>query len=763
MLLFSSNSFTVNGITVFPDHIDPNQFWYLPGPVTLESEPGSAEPQFLLITYAPDVAAAGIQGTGFLNVTVCLALSQQNKVAIMGQIQNIFPAANNPLLSPVSFDSGTVQIVALDMQGGGGTTLAAGSVASNQAVDGILGASDPELFGNNDALFALTLSEEGATILEKAFQDGMTPVGAIYNMQFTGIQPALDVKITADLSRVYTSFSVDLSAKAYFATADIDATFENLKQTGAIKIDIVNMLAGTAGVDQQNQALNLFKDQILSQWFTPSLSPTTEAAADASNLKPAFGAGGGAAPATSTTTTTTAGRPAGGTGSNMTSAAPSSSSMAAPAANKGSSTMTSAAPAAGAPSSGAAPAAAPAASGSSGGAAKPASGTTTTTAPPAGGAAANPVGALLGSAAGASQAASPFGVALKLKYVSQTEQKTVEYDYNQMQAVQRTYAPQGYFGLLLQGIDQSKHFLQVDGTDPFFNQFAVTVNPPEDFTGIGLLEADVALQYGNPAATVPVKTGNFTFTPSTNTTQTWNVFQGLIQQTQFSYTANYKFDPESGWVGEKTAYALPAVTTENRVLNMDPYDFLGFLKVSVSADRLDPNLVDRIEVPLQYTAASGWQTSTTIIVRAGSAPQFWMLRLTDKTVNSYTYSTNCYLKSGTLISTPAAASTASAIIVNDPFVAGVDLTLQPAFSAAAYSQAIVEISYQDTANNYSFQTTVQIAAGAPTPPAVHISFINPALTSYQYRLTFITVANQQQQGAYITATDPLVLVGPPGS
>ena len=84
MLLFSSNSFTVNGITVFPDHADPNQFWYLPGPVGLETMAGSTEPQFLLIMYAPDVASAGIQGVGFLNVTLCLTLSPDNQEAIVG-------------------------------------------------------------------------------------------------------------------------------------------------------------------------------------------------------------------------------------------------------------------------------------------------------------------------------------------------------------------------------------------------------------------------------------------------------------------------------------------------------------------------------------------------------------------------------------------------------------------------------------------------------------------------------------------------------
>jgi hypothetical protein len=772
MLLFSSNSFTVNGITVFPDHADPNQFWYLPGPVGLETMAGSTEPQFLLIMYAPDVASAGIQGVGFLNVTLCLTLSPDNQEAIVGQIRSQFPNVANPLLSPVSFDQGTVQIVALNLQGSGGTTAAGGG--AGQAVEGILGASNPDLFGNNDALFAMTLSEEGATILEQAFQDGMTPVGAIYNMQFTGVQPALDVKITADLKRVYQSFSVDLTVQ-YYVQAGIDATFEKLRQDGSIVIDVVNLTTDAAGADRENWALNLFKDQIMAQWFQPSLSPTTEQAADAQSLNlSSTGAGATTKPTTPTTPPTQPAKTApamgsGGSPSGGTTPTQGASQPAAGMSSAGASGGASVASGVAAVASGVSTVASGVAALASGGATtpKPAASpstppTSTTSTPsttPAGGSG-TPFKALPGTAAAASQAASPFGASLKLKFVSQDELKTVEYEFNQMSAVQRTYSPQGYFGLLLQGIDQSKHFLKVDGTDPFFNQFAVTINPPRDFTGIGLLVAHVALDYGDPSNAAGVKHGEFSFDPTTKTAQTWDVFEGLIQTTQFNYTADYKFDPESGWVGEMTDYTLPTVTTENRVLNLDPYDFLGFLQVSVSADRINATLVDRIEVPLQYQAASGWQTSTIIIVRPGNAPQFWKLRLADKDARTYTYSTNCYLKSGTLISTPQATSTASAIIVSDPFVGAINLTLQPAFDPTAYSVAIVELSYQDTANNYSFQTTVQIPSGTTTPPTLSIALINPTLNSYQYRLTFVTTANQQQQGSYITATDPLLVVTP---
>jgi hypothetical protein len=730
MLLFSSGTFTVDGITVFPDHADPNQFWYLPGPVGLESEADSTEPQFLLIMYAPDVANAGIQGAGFLNVTLALKVSDDAQSKIVGQIRSQYPNVSEPHLAPVPFDEGTVQIVALNLQGSGGVTAAAGAQA---AVTGVLGASNPELFGNNDALFALTLSEEGATILEQAFQDGMTPVGGIYDLKFTGVLPALDVKISADMKRAYNSFSVDFGASAYIASAGIDATFETLRQDGVINVQVVS-LSNDASTQQQEQwALNLFKDQIMSTWFAPSLSPTTEAAADASSV---------AIPSTTASHSTTssssaAAHPTMGGTQSSTAANATHTTMGGTAS---SSTPGTASSSSASGASGSSHPAAPHPASSS--AARPA-------------AAANPIAAAAGTAAAASSAASPFGVSLRLKYVSQDELKTVEIEFNEMSAVQRTYAPQGYFGLLLAGIDQSKHFLKVDGTDPFFNQFAVTINPPRDFSGIGLSSAHVALDYG--ATTANPKHGEFVFDALHQTQQVWSVFQGLIQQTSYTYTADYSFDPESGWQGEQLEYTLPVVTTENRLLTLDPYDFLGFLALSISPGRIDPTAVDRIEVAVQYAAASGWQASQTFIVRAGSALQVWKLRLADKDARTYSFTSNCYLTDGTLIAGQSTTSTAGAIVVSDPFAGALQLTFQPAYDPTAIKLAIVEFQYQDTPNGYSVQKTINILPNQPY--ALRVPLIDRTQTSYQYRITLLSTTNQQTQGAYITSSDPLVVVG----
>jgi hypothetical protein len=744
MLLFSSGTFTTGGITVFPDHADPNQFWYLPGPVTLARMPDSDEPQFLLIMYAPDVTAGGIKGVGFLNLTLALRLSDDTQERIIGQIRTQFPDVSEPRLAPVPFDEGTVQVVALDLQGSGGTAAAAAPPGTFEAVEHILGAVTPELFGDNDALFALTLSEDGASILEQAFEDGMAPVGGIYNLKFTGVRPALDVKITADLKRVYDSFSVGLTAEVYWVSAGIDATFEKLRQDGVIKVEVVNLTTDAANSEKEQWALSLFKDQILAQWFQPTLSPTTATAASVPQPTiptPSRTTGGITGGSTSTTTggmlAPSGNKPAGALQpSSPTIKPPSSSSSSSPA-------ITTPKPATPTSTPSKTPPATP----------------PPTPAPPAQPPtvpAPNPVAA--GTAAGASSAASPFGVALRLKYVSQDELKTVSIEYNRMDAVQRVYSPQGYFGLMLDKIDMSKHFLKVDGTDPFFSKFVVTVNPPKDFAGIGLLSAHVAIDYGDPSDPDRLKHGEFIFDPTHQTPQVWEVYEGLIQQTQFRYTVDYKFDPESGWQGEQTAYTLPTETTENRVLNLDPYDFLGFPQISVSVGKIDSTLVDRIEVALQYTAKSGWQTAATIIVRPDSKQQVWKLRLADKTDRSYTYSTTCYLKDGTSFSGGPTTSTASAIITSDPFVDALDLIVQPAFDSARTKLAIVEIAYRDDASNYSFQTNFEMPGSATTSTKVQIPLLNRTQNQYQYRITLIDNADQKIQGGYVTAQDPLVLV-----
>ena len=91
-------------------------------------------------------------------------------------------------------------------------------------------------------------------------------------------------------------------------------------------------------------------------------------------------------------------------------------------------------------------------------------------------------------------------VSFKLKFVHQDERKSIRLIYDRKQAVRRSYAPQGFIGLLLDQLpDKSKHFTLVDLRDLFFEKLHVDVNTPADFARIGLFSTDVAIDYGDPA------------------------------------------------------------------------------------------------------------------------------------------------------------------------------------------------------------------------------------------------------------------------
>ena len=270
LLLNSPRTLVVDNITVFPDHADENQFWVLPGPVQLARRASDQRAQFTFIKYKPAAVEAGVKGGGFLMFEVNLHLDPATERRILNRLSALAP---QPRLSLVQFDEGTVQCIALNLQGSGGTEAAPAPAGAFRAVEKILGATVPSLQGDNSAAFSLTLDQEGAIILEQAFTQGTTPIGVIYDLKFTGIRPALEVTITADMERVFQQFSASLTGQIYWLRATIEAALEKLVQDQVIQIKVINFTTEGDRKDKEKWALDFFKDHLLTQWFTPTLNP----------------------------------------------------------------------------------------------------------------------------------------------------------------------------------------------------------------------------------------------------------------------------------------------------------------------------------------------------------------------------------------------------------------------------------------------------------------------------------------------------------
>ena len=91
MLQFGSKTFEVDGVTVFADHDDQNQFWYLASEVALGQRRSDGRPAITFIKYKPAAVAAGVKGGGFLTFETTVPLPAATHAKIMGRLSAIVP------------------------------------------------------------------------------------------------------------------------------------------------------------------------------------------------------------------------------------------------------------------------------------------------------------------------------------------------------------------------------------------------------------------------------------------------------------------------------------------------------------------------------------------------------------------------------------------------------------------------------------------------------------------------------------------------
>lgn len=742
MLLLGSRTVTVDGITVFSDHADPNQFWYLPGPVQLARREGRAVLTF--IKYKPAAVAGGAKGGGFLIFEVNLRLDPGLERRILSKLRSVAPG--QPKLAVVPFDEGTVQCVALNVQGAGGTVAQPAGPGSFSAVERILGASVPSLHGDNNAAFSLTLSQEGATILEKAFEQGTEPVGVIYDLKFTGMRPALSVEITANLERVYNQLSAGLEAQVYFIRAGIDAAFEKLVQDGAIKIRVLDFTGEDDEKEKERWALDFFKENLLRQWFEPTLTPGQVAGGGVQpDLDSVLRRGNELRPPTppapprpgppETPTPTPPARPPtqdtgqGGAPGGLNPRPPASP----PAAGAGPTDGT------GFPTASDMPPP-PAAVGVS--------------VPPSRAAS---LPASLTSAPGG--AGSPALVSFKLRFVRQEERKQITVRYDRSEATQRTYAPQGFFGLLVADLDRRDHFVSVDLDDPFFRVFTIAVEAPIDFGRIGLTSAQVSVDYGDPADPANLKHGDFLFDATRHDAQKFEVFMNEKLDTSYQYTVQYHFDPVSGWGGSRFSYDFAEQRTEDRTLLLNPFGDLGFLDVSIQPSRVDWGVVDSIDVELRHSRRDETTLEDTLTLTQASSPRTWKVRLDDPAVREYSYRCVHHLKDGTIRETGPVLTRAALVPVDDPFPRAIEMEFLPLFESSKVRKVYIDIEYDDfEKNKYKRAERLEIAGDATDSARLNLAQVDPELRTYRYRFTFIGTDNSLKRGPWVSTTETLIPV-----
>lgn len=733
--------FTANRVTVFGDHEDKDQFYYLPEVVRISTD-SQGKPAFTLLKYMRDITdnpafREGQQlGGGFVIFTVDLALDDDTRTEILRQARRT--GSSRPRLVTAPFHEGEVRLVGLD--------------ANDEPVEGqvrfvekVHGVTKPSFFGDLRATFSARLSQEAVELLEKAYEKGGQPFGVVYDLKFLGLRPAIDVTVKADLSRVYNYFNARLAAQYMMLRAEIEAGLQKLEEERAYEI-VVNTFSDDAETRElRNEAVRFFREDLVRDFFQPSLPlPREESGNLLSGLSEMLRlpqmsgrtmsqASGGQQPAAAAPTPVAQAVGAPPTPPPTMTGGPTSETSA--AAIRASRETPALAPSA--------PRSAP---------------------PPATPSAAAAQGAPQQSGGGGGNLLESMAVGLKLKFVHQEELRKLNARWRESSAVERTHAPNGTFGLILRGLKRSEHFIAVDLDSTFFQRIKVDVESPTPFEAVGLKQIKAHLEYGDRGDGQPRHVDDLELRPDASGKVAPQSFMCSLDEEKnlhYRYKLDFFFDPASPIRSQRTHYTTEMFTTIERTLTIDPNSYLGLLDLTAVVGELDFNDIPRVQVKLGYDDdRNNFHVEDTFILTAAQPGFSWKVRLSDPSQREYWYEVTYFLKDDQRITTPRQHSASRSLVVNEPWQGRINLIVDAAYDRSL-RRLVLELEYVDKATGYRFAEIKRITSEQEGLSNLVIPVLDPASKQYRYRVTAVGADNKVRRSNFVETADEYLLVVAP--
>ncbi|RCG29806.1 hypothetical protein DQ384_19770 [Sphaerisporangium album] len=271
MLYLNPPYLIVKGVSVFPDHADPLQWYYLPLQPRVSvrtGEDGREIPAFSLLWFR----SGGDRTGGLLNFDVDLRVEDDLLRTVADEIQRSARLPGRPRLGPVPLEDGTVRLMLL----GQDVTASAGAPA--RFVVNAVHPAKPSLYGDNRAIFSALLDHEGAVMIQRALDGELMPAGVVYSLDYLALRPAYAVRLTIDWDRVQDRLDTEFTGDQIFYSTQILQCVDSLVDSRAIVLESDTFVpegADTKGIiARRDQALAEVRDMITDAFFTPSIDPS---------------------------------------------------------------------------------------------------------------------------------------------------------------------------------------------------------------------------------------------------------------------------------------------------------------------------------------------------------------------------------------------------------------------------------------------------------------------------------------------------------
>jgi hypothetical protein len=671
MLYLDSPVGSIAGLTLFRDHANPNLFYYACERPRLAMNEGV--PEFVFLVYQRDITdnpnltpeAKQQLGGGFLAFTVDLSVDDVQLKEVRRRLGQF--ADGTVELAPLPYRSGTVRLsITKD------TAEAPGAAADTPKgvsfFEEVYGTSKPSLLGGNRATFGVMMDHEGALLMEAALKSGISPIGVIYDLEYLGMRPAFNVKITADYKRIYNHLEMQFGIRGgvgpITAAVDIGMAWQKLREDGSIKVEVTNFTDDENFRKQADAAFDWFKTELLRDFFKSSLEPPSfMKQGQSSNMLGALQSLLG--PLTESQQGPT--RPAMGVPTTL---APTPS---APPTSLDSGTQTTAdrnksATAAAAPQDSAAK---PAANGTQ------------------------------------------FGlqIGFSLKMYQQEELKTRSFEYSMQAAVSRTAAPQGLFSTIVNGMDLSRAIKHVSLDDDFFKHVNAKFQLGADLAASQIELVSINIEYPGvrPDGVQPEQVGGITFTPQDNGAKSFRTFLNDALDLRYRYKMDIHFAQNSDWEGNEPHYTSGWIVETGQAPQVNPFDAVDQLQIEVSLGSTVIAPVQQVQIDLVYDdPAVGMRAERSMTFKPGDPTKNWRLRFPEGAIHSFKHRVTYFLDDNVRhrtdwIESGAITTEAISLIIPGPFLNTMKIPVLSLLDPASIIEASVDVLYVDAARGYEWR------------------------------------------------------------
>ncbi len=274
-------------IIFYGDHQQDDIVYYLPNevglvPIISEDDSNDKKFDFFLEIFKEGTAIKGglkeleDSSGAIMSLGVQCIASEKRLEKVRDILIDKHHISEDFIFSPPEWKNGSIDLIVLDA-----TTQDNETIGEDTFVESIIGSKKPSLTSSDlKAVFNVRLDRKGASLIAATLQgDRSSIAGVLYDLKFKALQPALDLKIEADLDRCHETVSHIVSAGVkvtYYVTLSAEAKFEFIKEKlieeGAIKVEVLSQVTDPEMRKMIDETVKEFKDKVMRELFRPMVN-----------------------------------------------------------------------------------------------------------------------------------------------------------------------------------------------------------------------------------------------------------------------------------------------------------------------------------------------------------------------------------------------------------------------------------------------------------------------------------------------------------